>query len=298
MESISKNDEGQSLWKMEYYRIDEAAERLKKSTNELLHLGALGKMEFIAPVMVDGYYELEITQYLDTLFPELEKLPRYYFDAHDRVILYWKDVARIEARGWVVPDGFFYPRIVQQLDEILISQYKLHSKAEPDQVLTVMQREKESLLSEVALFPYKLSNLTNEVIEARKEFYSAPWFLVDTSNSNNEKTTISHLFVSSNELERFEKGFSQGAQAKGRQSDSQKKEHGNTRRFADTRQSVLMAAIYCFKYFPDRCKNIREIAALIDENADRFWKDEGVPPLERDTIERLIGEALKSGDKK
>lgn len=72
------------------------------------------------------------------------------------------------------------------------------------------------------------------------------------------------------------------------------KVHGNTERFAQTREQVLGAALCVITQWPNRCCNssgkfeATKIAGLIDEKALLFWPESAQPPLSREKMEREI----------
>lgn len=69
--------------------------------------------------------------------------------------------------------------------------------------------------------------------------------------------------------------------------------HHSAERHAVNREAVLKAAMYCKEHFPDNCKTYVDWAETIDQKAPLFWPETSAPPLTRNKIERLLGEAHK-----
>ena len=85
---------------IEYVRLTAAAKVLKRDIDDLLHLGATGKLPIIAGVVAKGEYELlDICQCL-VLQPGITGPLRKIFGPKDRVELLKEDVAEIEAVGF------------------------------------------------------------------------------------------------------------------------------------------------------------------------------------------------------
>lgn len=109
------------------------------------------------------------------------------------------------------------------------------------------------------------------------------------------------VYVMATALSRFKKGepvfpFSPTPPAaQNEQIQRHRKPHGNTERFAVNREAVLKAAMYCKEMWPEQCsaENYREWATVVDEKAKLFWPDTAAPPLSVDQIERLLGKAHK-----
>ncbi|MGI2174013.1 hypothetical protein [Shewanella ulleungensis] len=74
---------------------------------------------------------------------------------------------------------------------------------------------------------------------------------------------------------------------------TQKQPHGNAVRNSKKREEILEFAIYTMKNFPEQCQSATKWAETIDEKARLKWPETGEPPLNRTTIEKLIGKALK-----
>lgn len=99
-----------------YFRIDRAAALLGCTSEDLLHLGATGNAEIIAPVIAGGGYEWPVA-WDGTPFPDLEPSFHAEFNAADRVILSAFDLAKIEGIGWTIPTFFCAPAKAREVTE-------------------------------------------------------------------------------------------------------------------------------------------------------------------------------------
>jgi len=71
--------------------------------------------------------------------------------------------------------------------------------------------------------------------------------------------------------------------------------HPVTERHAVNRESVLAAAIHIKHQWPKECGDTaRQWAEQLDLHAHQYWSD-GLPPLSREAIERLLSSAMKDG---
>ncbi|WP_284077385.1 hypothetical protein [Herbaspirillum aquaticum] len=257
--------------KLEYVRFARAAELIGCTQDELLHLGSIGEATFLAPVVAEGDYEWPVSEIGEKSWdnPFIEK-----FDRSDRVILHRRDVAKIEAVGWVIPWLFFSPSV---------SRYVIKKFASSEDI-----RE-------------KMNASANAV----------PWYAVETGlealrddfmprikDTKENRTTLDHLFLSISEIRRLQENVPQDGDAKQRRETAAEigKEHGNSIRFSGHREEVLMAAIAClFKTKEDiRIAGVAW-AELVDEKGGLFWK-KGNPPLSRSEIARLLNSAKKYPD--
>lgn len=79
--------------------------------------------------------------------------------------------------------------------------------------------------------------------------------------------------------------------------------HGNTLRFHEKREKVLGAAIYAMAHYPGQCKgqgdkfNGSSIANYIAAQPSKFFEN-GVTPLEKETMAKLINKYLKVNSSK
>ncbi|SFN99622.1 hypothetical protein [Xenorhabdus japonica] len=97
--------------------------------------------------------------------------------------------------------------------------------------------------------------------------------------------SIDKMLITKTELQRFINGNMEHERT---EKEIIKTPHGNGERFAAKREAILMAAMYIQKKYPDRCNTYTEWAKQIDLAALEFWPQEGKPPLEIESIERLL----------
>jgi hypothetical protein len=310
------------LESVEYFRIAAAAEKLNCSAEDLLHLGAIGKAEIIAPVLLKGSYEWPVS--MDgTAYPESEPSFRSEFDILDHVILLTEDLKRIEAVGWAIPRGFFSPMRGMEIanywrgDEVF-AQLNLGKRIDEDLIVLHKMYLPDPDYDEIE--PSCRREEHPEIFAALQEcamsvaWYAAPAQFddigyikevgIDREQGNahreheNSKTTIEHLFLSRQELTRLAASATQDGVAlkHSKTISAAEKVHGNAKRYSSRREQVLAFAIYCKSRFPEQCGNTAaKWAEVIDEKAGLFWKEDAKPPLSRGQIERLLGDALAMG---
>jgi hypothetical protein len=150
----------------DYFRIDSAAHDLGCTPEELLHLGAIGKLELTAPVLNSGSYSWPNDSIAWVAFPELKEQCTRYFGGQDRVILGQKALALIEARGWVIPNSFADPKAAKQCIENIRLYLGKESEFEPDF---------ETVL---ASLPEDVRKVAEE--QKREGKYSARFYKIDT----------------------------------------------------------------------------------------------------------------------
>jgi len=96
------------LDRAEYFKLSRASALLGCYPDDLLHLGATGQIDLMAPVLVERIYTWPHDQ--DSFaYPEMEQPHRCAFGVDDRVILLPYDLANIEAVGWSIPHRFIAP---------------------------------------------------------------------------------------------------------------------------------------------------------------------------------------------
>lgn len=241
----------------EYFRINKAAEILGCTSDDLLHLGAIGKAEIMAPVISKGRFEWPIGS-AGIAFPELDNPTQKEFNATDRVILSKIDLASIEAIGWTIPTFFYAPSSARKVIED--AQLWLGEATEQGEIHYITDETGEITRSSqlFSIAPYVVDNDLNEL---REISYFSPWHPVSSLEqdlndtiifpsieNNSEKTTINHLFISKKELQRLVSGQAQDdATAKRNMKINEEPvaSNGHFERHARPQVLVLKAALYC-----------------------------------------------------
>jgi len=147
------------------------------------------------------------------------------------------------------------------------------------------------------------SALSEDALGMLKEMaYNSAWHAIDPPSANKSvETTIKHLFIAKKELDRLKTGQPQDDITVQRQIQDNlvesKKPHQGSENNARKREEVLRAAIFCKESWPEDCENYRGWTRCIEDHALTFWPKLGAPPLTTDTIERLLGDALRLSDK-
>lgn len=329
----------------EYFRIRKAAEMLGCEAEDLLHLGAVGNAQIMAPVLTEAQFELT-GETVGLTYLEIDLPFRAVFGPEHRVILSRMDLARIEATGWAVPYEFACPSRTQKY----IEHWETFSGEEDHEASDRATSEMRSRV--VAMLESQLAAITEETLaergydgslsvdqaraSAREAFERDvaaadengsfrvhsfrthvkpdpksdegmlqamalydPWRLAEPMPDDAPKTTIAHLFLSRTEVERLEKGLPQEGVAQALKNQDKKERtvpHGNSERFANRREQILAAAIYCKERWPDRCSKVADWVRCLEQNASVFWSRSEQPPSAPDTIARLLSSALKPQD--
>ena len=278
----------------EYFRLNRAAEILKCTADDLLHVGATGNALILAPVLAEGFFQWPVG--VDGIgFDEIEEPFKRKFGFTDRVVLSMDDLAKIEAIGWTIPNSFSSYSAAQEVIDNLQSCMFVPSD-QPDEIIS--QREEEGVVVETwAHRDSKPWKPDSELLPLREIGLYAPWHAVHSIRKDARRTTINQLFISNKELLRLINGQPQDDVALERKKKANEKKpeqvNGHTERHAATRETILKVAIYCKATWPDECgKSIRAWAMRIDDMSHKFW-EKGVPPIGRESIERLLGEAVK-----
>ena len=133
----------------------------------------------------------------------------------------------------------------------------------------------------------------SELIPIRKAHYYSPWNSDKDPLVCPEKTTIANLFISKIELERFTCRQATGDANMPNRRPIFRKTNNYVERHALDRESILVAAIYCKKMWPEKCKEIPDWATRIEVNAERFWPDTKVAPRQPDGVVDLLKAATK-----
>ncbi|AXW42571.1 hypothetical protein CJO90_05565 [Ralstonia solanacearum] len=310
----------------EYVRLARAAELIGCDADQLLHLGAIGEVTLLAPVMAEGEYEWPV----DIAGRESWREPfRATFDASDRVILHRRDVAKIEAMGWVIPRLFFSPDVARQIASRWNSEAQGDSAsfrglpkdvAQPNDA-RVRRQSQANEINVAQLIKLTVSS-KGEAVESGQEVALAemspyesmighadivPWFPVDTrlplevlrattvpaiEDKTANRTTVDHLFVSMAEIERLKQGASQDDAAEKRKTEpiEPRKRHRRLTPGDTPREQVLLAAMTCyFKQLNPSLKPPTGVAWVkaVDEKGGLFWRT-GSPPMSVDEMERLL----------
>jgi hypothetical protein len=274
----------------EYFRINKAAEILGCTTEDLLHMGVIGKAEILAPVVSVGIFEWP--RGMNGLpFDEIDTPVQREFDATDRVILSKKDLAKIEAIGWTIPSFFFSPSKAREVVKYAQTWMGLDI-VEDSRVISTTKDEFGNITGETIVLHQKPWEPDSESLPFREMGFYTPWYAVKQLKKNADRTTIAHLFISHKELERIKENKPQDNATVQHEPQEHKPAHGNVEWNAKRRESVLQAAIYCKIHYPEECSNNRLWAEKIETSAMRFWPEGGGElPLSTDMIERLLGQS-------
>lgn len=284
----SKNNDILSVDR-EYYRIEKAADILHCTADDLLHLGVIGTLEILAPIMTHETYIWSAENY-SVLIDGLDEPLHREFGPADRVILSLYDLAQIEGSGSTTPHHFYSPDKALEL----IEYGELWNASHEEEVVYRTPTHPESLESYPQVPVHKLtpkredstSTLGTRHNTILSAVSSTPWIAQPDRHIKYKETTIDHLFVSNKEVRRILSNAPQDKSAKDRNAyETQtitKKAHAGTERHAVNREPMLNAAIYCLAKLKHKCMKTEgsdrsvsaaALAKTIAIDAHFFWKN-------------------------
>lgn len=313
MKPINRNDTAHNILALSReIKLHRAADYLGCAIEDLLHLGSIGRIRLFAPVLCKGSYSPDILT--DSAFPEALPGNRYYFDASDRVVLRPKDLRKIEAVGWVIPESFWAPTHLRNMDEFFQFQntagqerYKRSVEmGDPNEdtfsmrtVLTTDGREQYQY--NCMTDPGQI--YTEELLKLREHRYHFTyWYASEPQPEGeiqfSERTTVDHLFVSVSDLNALKESKLASLPDLTKDMLGEPVIHKNKERFSSARESVLAFGIYCLVNFRDEAMPngkfvATDLAKVIDEKSPLLWPSTGEPPLARETVERLLRQAVR-----
>jgi|WetSurMetagenome_2_1015567.scaffolds.fasta_scaffold22874_2 hypothetical protein len=272
-----------------YFPIRLASKLLECSADDLLHLGAIGKVEILAPVIAEGIYELTL-RFLGSEPTTTE----HSFNSAERVILSWEDLAIIEGQGWTIPKLFYSSITVQEFDELVQSCLPESFDGKFAREIIEAWKKENRQISSLADSPMQIIRRYVEK-ELRKSLNISAWHA--KAQDNSERTTISHLFISKIELERLKSGAPQGPDSLARQNNCFSEEelensYKSNESFSSFREEVLVAAICCNEASQAKYVDASEWAEKIFSEAEHIWPNAKVAPLGHEGIQRLLAAAL------
>jgi hypothetical protein len=278
---------------IQYFRLDRAAELLGYAVSDLLHLGATGSAEIMAPVVLPGLFEWP--QGSDGIgFPEIDVPFRAAFGAADRVILSAYDLAKIEGLGWTIPRFFYAPAIARRLvDQSIFLQEAMRTSEKivhadvGDEGMKRMREHGFYGRWYPSGFQTIVQNEDGELEDVSK--YVEPQYAPEIV------TKIDHLFISKVELQRLAARLPQDAYAAARgQQDQQMQGVKNLAyldRHASTRESMWRVAVYCLAKLLRSKIATAELIAQIEVELRVRWPD--VDPLTEKQMKAYLSRTLK-----
>lgn len=284
-----------------YYKIEKAAEILNCSADDIVHLGSLGKMEVMAPVLSSSIFEWPVGA-AGIPFPALEKPFHCRFNVTDRVILSKFDLASIEAIGKAVPHYFFLPskarEAIRDLEDLSLD--GMDFLYEEDK-----KEEEGKTIGSIAVFKQVGDfELTDEEITRRELSYHSPWHKVSPDDNpttecmtaEDPAITIENLFISKEEIIRIMNGLPQEKEATKRSSIEDEihsqKNINYLNRHASAREPIWTTAIYCLTQMQGRKISAAELAKNVEKAAVRLYPESGALSLSLKTIEAHLSSAI------
>lgn len=299
----------------EYYKLGKAAMLLGCLPDELLHLGAIGKAEIMAPVLSTAIFEWPVGS--DGMgFPKLETPFQILFNASDRVILSKFDLAKIEAVGWTNPSFFYAPSKARNLIENYVFDPDTCAQAEAGEPLTDVATG--AILEGWTIRKLGATAVPDGMLSIQREFgFHSPWHEMGSITHSddgekseqssmqfktpNEPTTTAHLFISKVEVQRLKAGSPQDENAIKRASGTSEpaieKNINHLNRHAAKREPMWEAAVYSLAKMlaQERGRKVEapELRDLIGIEAMTLWKGQDFPvQLSEKIIEEHLGGAM------
>lgn len=293
---------------MQFFRLGKAAELLECSADELLHLGATGRLEIVAPIVAPGEFAWPVENE-SVAFIEIDEPFVRYFDASSRVALFPSDLAKIEAVGWAVPWRFYAPNISREIiaqaprtfEDSLVTRNEKRVQRDTNANRSLAQFIKKQSGKDFEEnsdvdFPFPrdstLALLEKGTRDLRESGFYSAWMRTDAVDEDAPKTTIEHLFISHQELVRLRDGLPQthvlpDAELKA----VPERVHGNTERNSKNRFEILFAAVWLSrKTIKEVVGSGKEWAQQIDIRIWEIWPDKR--PMALATIEDLLEDVL------
>jgi hypothetical protein len=296
---------------MKFIRISRAAELLGCAADQLLHLGAIGEVEIVAPVVVAGEFAWP-TEQGASAFIDLDRPFVRYFDASSRVGVFPNDLARIEAIGWATPWRFYAPDSAREV-------IKHSPRTFEESLLAINEQKRNKILEAKANAVEKLSKgglseeeedrvkyfVNNPTFEDaklldrgawqfREEGFRSAWVRVEAVDETTEKTTIEHLFIAAKEYARLQEGLPQTLTFPEAELAElpPKPERLNVAYNAKTRFDVFFAAVWLHrKAIKNVVKDATKWNRELQTQTQALWGTHASPLSER-VIEDLLRDVL------
>lgn len=300
-----------------YFKIAKAAEILGCSQDDLLHLGANGQAEIMAPVLLSEAFEWPVGS-CTVAFPEIDVPFQIRFSAADRVILSKFDLSKIEAVGWANPIAFYAPAKARDL----VENASIFSGIDADDL---PQEQLQDVNSGDVIEGWRVvrpppAPISDDASLRLREYgFNSLWYATgsvehfsddDTSHIENsaeltptlsEMTRIEHLFVSKAEVQRLKAGIPQHEIVASRGENLLEADLERTIRHLDRhssrREPMWKAAVYTLAKMLclERGSKVAapELRNQIGIEAMTLWQT-GLPPflLAVGTIEDHLSDAL------
>jgi hypothetical protein len=298
---------------IQYYRITTAAELLACTAEELLHLGALGKLEITAPVVAAGEFTWP-TGAAKVAFIEIDSPFVHYFDASSRVALFPHDLAKIEALGGTLPWRFYAPtysrRTIENAPrsfEIALAERnarRLEKNQQVDRWLadlrkTIPDGNVSSDSDSGPRFPMmgpEDTFLDDGLIQLREAGFYTAWVQVGDPAADSPKTTLEHLFISKAEVDRIRQDLPQENPLPTSElgQNEPKRPHGGVERHSKVRLEALQVAIWVHrKAIKDVVGNASKWARMVEAQSNFGWPPGSVLQLEHKALAQLLQRVLR-----
>lgn len=208
-----------------HFKIARAAEILGCSQDDLLHLGANGQAEIMAPVLSSKVFEWPVGS-CAVGFPEIDLPFQIRFSAADRVILSRLDLSKIEAVGWANPIAFYAPSRARELVEQASIFWGIDADDPPQEQLQDVNSG-DVIGGWRVVRPPPAPILDDATLRLREYGFNALWYAMDSvEHMGDDETTrpensyeltselsetirVEHLFVSKAEVQRLKAGIPQ-----------------------------------------------------------------------------------------
>jgi len=272
---------------IQYYRIGKAAELLGCTTDELLQLGVIGKVEILAPVIAPAKFSWP-TGDAAIPFPEIEKPFVERFDESMRIGLMPSDLAKMEAVGWTIPYRFRNPVVARHLIATAPKSFEA-ALAERDSTETPPAMRK--LIAAWGESPTGLMRL-------RESALYSPWTQIDKPCDDAPKTTLEHLFVSRSEVERLREGLPQ-ENSLATELGPYGAESGYIERHARRQLEALKVAVWLHRdAITAVVGNGSQWAREVDDLSMKWWPPSTTRRLGLDTVTSLLRSVLRDDGEK
>ena len=262
---------------LEYCRIERATRLLGCETEDLIHWAAIGAIDIFADAGKANAY---------TPAPLIFAAPEVYpiglvHDASYELLPHAKlseepyhpyPIGNDELKPAEI-SGFWSVGLPRQLEMYLSGMYENHTDGHIAMFLTCQNEDRSNKVAAMV----SIDSLENNLWLMREDLQ----FLHDHIHTGEPlRIKGNHVLHQLVEIDKHVIG---------------KTPHPTAERHAVNRESVLAAAIHIKHQWPKECGDTaRQWAEQLDLHAHQYWSD-GLPPLSREAIERLLSSAMKDG---
>jgi hypothetical protein len=313
----------------QYMPLVAAATALDRTAEEVLHLGVVGELNIMAPVMREGVYIWQPQEVFNLpVSPTLKSYVEVNFGPEDLIFLDRGTLAIIERKGWALPRVFFSPEKAREQ----FAKWQAEHPSEGGELCRPADIPM-NFLNDVRWLKVQLGQLAKfkseqsaaELHQEQERYFLAPWrpvveenkFLIEKAGDSyvvaedvpdDQRTTVKTLYVSVGEILRLREieQASQlesvaGREPRGQQLAEKEVLNRYAERHAKRREDAWLAALVCLYAWPTKCGESAQAWAEKVAIEQRLFEGLSDTLLGKGTLRqklstiREMAEALKQG---